>query len=163
MRDLTKDTAALHRKIKRLAPEVAAAVKLAGELARDMEAQFAQLEARVAQLRPMASALSGRSPPPPTAPPLAVGAAAIVEQYVAARLERAASHAVLAAALYSDFTTWCAAAGHPAPGRHTFGRIMRNQDGVYRKKSSIVKYIGVRIRPDGSNGEEAKDAAHLLL
>jgi hypothetical protein len=51
---------------------------------------------------------------------------------------------------------------HP-PGRHTFGRIMRNQDGVYRKKSSIVKYIGVRIRPDGSNGEEAKDAAHLLL
>lgn len=72
MQDLTKRAARLDRKLKRLAPDIAAAVKLAGELARDLKAQFADLEARVEQLRPMASALAGKAPAARTSGPVAV-------------------------------------------------------------------------------------------
>ncbi|MFW6076308.1 MAG: hypothetical protein ACOC71_01020, partial [Hyphomicrobiales bacterium] len=143
MHDLTKRAARLDRKLKRLAPEIAGAVKLAGDLARDLEAQFAALEAQVAQLRPMASALAGKAPAPRSSPPPADGPGEIVERYAAARLERSPSHVVQAAALYSDFAAWCIAAGVPAVSRTAFGRLMRDMEGIRKRKSRTVKYIGI--------------------
>lgn len=163
MRDLTNRAALLDRKLKRLAPEIAAAVKLAGELARDLEAQFADLEARVEQLRPMATALAGKLPAARTSPPLADSPAAIVEWYAAARLEHSPSHTVQAAALYSDFAAWCLAAGMPTVTRTSFGRLMRHMDGIRKRKSRTMKYIGVRIRDERSNSGGVNNDAGMLL